>query len=257
MFYLARVTRIHPERHSVDVTIMSTQRPLAGVYVLSTDINGTDHGYNNLVEPTFQPLNVFDQKNTEKRDIYAVVIFSQETPLVIGFLYPEVTQMHFEAPNFKVDRHGSDTYETINGEADAELYHPSGSYVRFAQNLDHVDLTAKDYDKLWKIINNTEKIVGYKILIEHKDGQGNVSLDGYIQIAPDTGFITIWSKTEVDVIAPEIRLLGSTQVEVVSPDIDLDGPVDIDGDVVIHGNLTVTGNIYCGGVVYAKAFVTT
>ena len=255
MFYFARVTRIHPESHSCDVTLMATMRPLAGVHILS-GMNGTDFGYNNRVDPAFQDLDIYKQKNTEVRDCYGIVVFlDDKTPVIIGFNYPEISQMLFDRHNFKIDRHGSDVYETINGEADAELYHPSGSYVRFAQTLDHEDLTHKDYDKLWEIDNNTDKVPGYKVIIKHRDKQGRTSVDGYIEIEPSTGYIKVWSKTEVDVTAPVIKLTGATQVEVTSADIDLDGPVDIEGNVTIHGDLTVVGDIHVVGIVYAADFI--
>ena len=261
MFYVARVNRYHPEKHSCDVTIMESQRPLAGVYILSGSMNSTNHGYNNLVDPTPQPLDPFEQKNTEIRDTYAIVVFSKQVPLIIGFLYPEITQMHFERHNFKIDRHGSDHYITLNESADSETYHPSSSYVRFAENLDHEDLTHLDYDSSWEIKNNIEKAPGVRVHIAHRDPEhldrpphvfatiqcdanGNIDVtnDGYLH-AVTQGYIEIEGMSTVKVIAHgdmtltthanlTVNSTGDTTVNTGG-----DAKVTVDGDA----NMTVSG----------------
>ena len=258
MFYFARIDRIHPESGSCDVTLMGSLRPLAGVHILSS-MNGTDFGYTNLVDPAYQPDNIYEQGNTGIRDCYGIVVFlDDKTPVIIGFNYPEISQMLFERHNFKIDRHGSDHYETLNGNADSEEYHPSSSYIRFAENLDHEDLTHLDYDKLWEITRNLEKAPGIRLRIAHRDpkhldrpphvyatiqcdANGNIDItnDGYLHSVTQ-GYIEIEGMSTVKVIAhKDMELTTHAKLTINS---DNDTVVNVGGDAKIttSGKTTVT-----------------
>lgn len=179
---LAKVVAIHPESNCVDVVVLRTGARLAAVRVLSATATGQT-GIANLHLPDC--TGGYDSDNTGKRDIVAALEYYREMPFVVGFLYPEVSECLFARPDFKVDRHASDVYHTINANGDMELHHPSGAYVRIAESPAHEDLTGQDYDGIWSIQRNTGRAV--HIHIEQAGGVASVNIDpaGNIDIIHD------------------------------------------------------------------------
>lgn len=182
MLDLAKVVEIHPESHAVDLEFMDDGRRIPGVQVLSHSAGG-DMGLSDLSQPT----NVgYDEKPSQKRDIYAAVSWSGSMPFVIGFLFPQVAQCLFEDINRMVYRHASDVYMTVDGDGNTEVFHPSGTYLRIGTKPEHEDLTGKDYDQIWKIDRNTDKAVhvhlevasaGSKVASLDIDPSGNLSIE--------------------------------------------------------------------------------
>lgn len=227
MLSLARVVDIHPESHAVDVVLMDDGRRVSGVQVLSSAAGG-DYGFNDLAVPS---QTGYDAKNSKKRDIYGVVSWIKDIPVVIGFLYPQVTQILFEEKERMVYRHPSDVYVTIDSKGNTELYHPSGAYFRMGVSAAHEDLTGKDYDKVWKIAKNT----GNKVNIHLQQAGGTASLNidpsGNIDIT-HAGNLT--TDTGGNLSA---KVAGTADVE-VSGDTTLTTPTfTINGNVVINGSL--------------------
>jgi hypothetical protein len=69
-----------------------------------------------------------------------------------------------------------------------ELYHPSGAYVRIAENLDHEDLEKKNFDESLVLDRNKDKKVGMRVSLggvtfDIKDGV--VSITGDVQVTGD------------------------------------------------------------------------
>jgi hypothetical protein len=101
-----------------------------------------------------------DFNDDQNRSVYALVHFIADdpnNPVVTGFLHPHASQMTFDRPGFRIERHESDLYShTENGPASTydaatdttipefEWFHPSGLFVRVGQALTHNDLTAQD-----------------------------------------------------------------------------------------------------------------
>lgn len=218
---LAKVARIHPESHAVDITILDDNRRISGVQVMS-DLAGTDFGSSDLVEPD---LPGYDEPPSKTRDIYAVVTWIGEIPMVLGFLFPQIAQCLFAEKNRKIYRHPSDVYFTIDGEGNTELYHPSGAYLRMGATGAHEDLTGKDYDKLWKIKRNTDKPV--HIHIAQGGGKAAINIDpnGNIAIA-NAGTLVANVTGETTLTTPKLTLNGDMQVN---------GKVTTSGDVVANG----------------------
>lgn len=186
MLFMARVVATHAESHAVDVVLMDDGRRFGGVQVLS-HMAGGNAGHVDLPEPTVtDPSAPFDSQNTGIRDIYALVAFvSRDIPVVVGFIYPQVAQCLFAKKNLRINRHASDVYSTIDEAGNVEIAHPSGSFVRIAEALPHVDLAGTDYDAKWKIANNVASTPGMRVQI----GNGgnvkatiDITKDGHVSI---------------------------------------------------------------------------
>jgi len=169
---LAKVVAIHPESNCVDVVVLRTGAPLSAVRVLAEMATGQT-GVADLHLP--DAANGYDSENTGKRDIVAAISYYREIPFVVGFLFPEVAECLFARPDFRVDRHASDVYHTIDAAGNIELAHPSGAFVRIAESPAHEDLTGKDYDSIWKIARNTGRAV--HIHVEQAGGKASINID--------------------------------------------------------------------------------
>lgn len=148
---MARVVKVRPESHSVDVVVMADNRRIPGVQVLSGSA-GSDFGFHDLSDPDNTG---YEAKNSGTRDVYAAVAWMNGVPVVLGFLFPQVSQLNFAEDGRMVYRHGSDVYFTIDKDGNVELFHPSGFHFAIGQKDGHEDLSGRDYDKKWAIKRNT------------------------------------------------------------------------------------------------------
>jgi hypothetical protein len=152
---IAKVMAIQPGGYAVDLVFLHDDSQVPGVQVMSPSAS-TNSGFNDLAQPSPPPSgSKADVTQTNNRDIYALVGYVGRSPVVLGFLFPQVCQMLFADMNRRIDRHASDVYTSIDEQGNVELFHPSGTYLRIGTNPAHEDLTGKDLDGKWKIANNT------------------------------------------------------------------------------------------------------
>ena len=181
---LAKVVKVNPGGHSVDLLFLDDGSRVPGVQVLSESAS-TNTGLVNMPEPSGGGWDA-GASLTGDRDLIAVVAFYRGLPLVQGFLFPQVCQMLFDRANFKVDRHASDVYSTVDNDGNIEVFHPSGTYLRIGESAAHEDLSGQDTDGKWAITKNTGKAVHVQLTIKNGGAQkaslnidpsGNVTLD--------------------------------------------------------------------------------
>lgn len=195
---LGVVTEVHPEDHSVDVVMVEDQARLSGVIVLGEMLTSRS-GHNDLHETgtSKDGQKWSSSASRSDQDQVAVVIYGDQLPpLVFGFLPQQVSQLLFKRANFRVDRHPSDVYSTIDAAGNIELSHPSGTYFRIAENPDHEDLTGQDYDGKWKVDRNTSRApwaaldvlnAGSRVARFRIDPSGNILLDHIGNLTTHTG----------------------------------------------------------------------
>jgi hypothetical protein len=209
---LGKVVAIHPESHTVDVLILNNRMRLVDVPVLAAGAS-FDTGLNDLPVPTaaddkWEPM-------SRARDVYAVIAMLAPRGVCLGFIYPDVAQMMFEAGR-RVQRHGSDVYTSVDDLGNVEVHHPSGTYLRIATDPAHEDLTGKDADALWKITRNVDQPVHVQVQVKqagvvkatvHIDPDGNASLTCAGTLAVNAaGAMTLHSDTSIALTAPTIDL---------------------------------------------------
>jgi len=213
MLDIARVVLVHPESNAVDLEFMSDGRRVPGVQVLC-DSAASDCGRSDLSEPAGTG---YGSETGKGRDVFAVIGWMEEFPVVLGFLFPQVSECLFADKNRRIDRHASDVYSTIDADGNAEFHHPSGAYVRFGTSPAHEDLTGKDYDKKWAIRRNTDKPV--HIHVEQAGGVAAVN------------------------IAPSGAISADSAVSIVlsSPSNTINGPLAVNGPVTVSEDLTAGG----------------
>lgn len=216
----AKVIAVHPEHHTVDVQFLDNGGYYQGALVLAPWA-GTNFGEARLVGPTQQ--NPDDPPLlTGERDMLAMVLFVRGAAYVLGFIYPQVSQMLFAEQDRQITRHPSDVYTSVDAQGNIELYHPSGTFIRIGESLAHDDLTGKDFDGKWKIEANTERAPGVAVTVANggevkstvaMDQDGNVTVTGTGMLSADfEGAATIKSATHVTIDAPDCQMTGNLAV---------------------------------------------
>lgn len=224
MLRLACVVDVHPEDHSVDLVMIEDNTRIAGVQVLTSSASGNT-GVHDLPMPS-RPAGAdkWDISRATDRDILAVVASVGRNAVVIGFLFPQVSQMLFKDKNRRVSRHASDVYTSIDDAGNTEVYHPSGTYLRIGASPDHEDLSGKDGDGKWTISKNTSSAVHVRLRVANAgavkatlsiDPNGNVSLT-------HTGNLTVSAGGNVSLSATGTMGLSSGgNMTLSAPRIDL------------------------------------
>lgn len=211
---IGKVVDVHPEQNTVDVRLATDNRKLVSVPVATLGNSGNT-GYIDLPIPDLTtarsdpPKWKSDNVDNGRRDILAVIAFADGAPVCLGFVLPPVSQMTFPkeiGEEFRIDRHASDLYTTVDRDANHEWYHPSGTFIRIAENPEHLDLTAKDLDKKWKIKRNTSRAPYVRLVVANKGARV-----ADIKITPH-GDVEVWSKGNIKMTAAKIDLEGVVSI---------------------------------------------
>ncbi|HDR9163599.1 TPA: hypothetical protein QDB28_004003 [Burkholderia vietnamiensis] len=216
MLDLAKVVGVHREAQKVDLIMLSNDRPLSGVKVMSGMASG-DAGYSDIPVPDVNnAANPFHSTNTGGRDMFAVVaFFAGAGPIVIGFLFPETAQCLFPDPNRMIYRHASDAYFTIDGAANTEFAHPSGLYLRVGASPAHEDLTGKDYNGRFKVTRNTSPNVHFHLQMGGNTMSLDVDPSGNVALT-SSGNVTVNAQGDASVSAQGKATLSAQGATTVS-----------------------------------------
>lgn len=220
---LARVVKIHQLDNSLDCQLLDDGLRYTGVPIMC-QMMSTSSGSVDFHQP--EGIN-WDNPSPKTRDILAVLGKLNDQPIVMGFLAHPVSQMLFDRKNFKVDRHASDVYTTITDDGEVELAHPGGSYIRFAENMEHEDLAGADFDGLWEITRN----VGKKASLRVKIVMGGTPMVD-LKFDASTGKAKLWARDDIEIES-------MTAIKLESPILTHNG-VNIGGSHV-HGGVTPGG----------------
>lgn len=193
---LGVVVATYPEGSSVDVLVIDDGTRLSNVQVASWTASSNTGAVDLPDISAAAGQSRWDITQPVDRFVQAIIMFVRGAPICTGFIFPQVGQMSFQRKNFKVDRHASDVYSTINAVGDIETYHPSGTYLRIGASPAHEDLTAQDFDKQWAIKNNTGTAVHAHLVVANAgsvvatldiDPSGNVALTHSGNLTTATG----------------------------------------------------------------------
>jgi hypothetical protein len=230
---LARVAAIHPGDHSVDLVMYDTGRRISGVQVMAGVATSSSGSHDMAVPDTPPSGDVWDMRQPTGRDIIAVVGKIGAMPIVMGFLYPQISQMLFDDTNRRVHRHASDVYSTTDSAGNTEWAHPSGTYIRVGTTPAHEDLTGKNNDKTWAITKNTDTAVFFHMQVGNAgEAVANVDIDpgGNLTISINgNAVVNVGGTTAVTSVGAAV---------VTAPEVTLNTP-----QTLLTGNLSVAGSM--------------
>jgi hypothetical protein len=251
MIRFARVLRAYPEQYAVDLWYPDNGTMQAGVQV-ATPFAGTDYGWADLPRPDEVDDADAGQYGSERYVIAVTAATHSGVAVVIGFLFPQVSQILFAGEGEErkaVHRKASHVYSSHSDGGDSEWYHPSGTYVRVAENPEHEDLEGQDFDSTFQTTRNTEKRVHITVVVAnggeekarlHIDPDGNLDIffAGNV-VAEITGDVSasIGGNVAADVSGDLDAIVEGNVTANISG--DLDASVGGDTTANISGNLSM------------------
>ena len=249
MLHLARVTKVYPESRTADVVLVESGGPLLRVPILGA--SGGDTGAFDTPEVEHSGT----EHLTGKREMVAVVApVGLHGFCIVGFIPPPRREGMF-ADGRMVYRHASDTYFTIDKDGNAELSHPSGTFIRLG-TPGHEDLAGQDVDGNWAIKRNTSAAPTVTIgtaaggtakstVTIAPDGALSITTQGKVDIASQ-GPTTVTTAGAMSLTAAGIIGLAGSAIGITAGggggDATVTGTVRINGDIIVTaGDVVVTG----------------
>lgn len=222
---VAKVIRVIPEAHACDIVYIDDLSRVPMVQILAGV--STDTGMVDLPEPTPPDDPAAPHRATNKRDLYAAVMTFGGYPLVIGFLPPQVSQVLFQGrTNFRVNRHASDVYSTLEDNGSLTMAWPNGTYLKVGADPAKEDLAGKDFDAKWAIARNKTVAPHVRLVVADGAGAAKATLD----IDP-TGAVTI----------------TAASLSITSPTNTIHGPLHVTQDITCDQTVTATTDVVGGG----------
>lgn len=150
---IARVAAVHPETHSVDVVFFENAGVAQYVPVL-TGMASQQYGFAFLPQITEPVAGKWSPALSEVNDQLCVVAMTNLSPVVIGFLHPQIGAMGYEAPDQALFRHPSGAFVKFDGDSTVTVSVPgSGCVLQMGPCKGVQDTTvslAGDYDQVYK-----------------------------------------------------------------------------------------------------------
>lgn len=214
----AIVVEVYPNGHAVDLVMLDDGTRHYGVQIQT--MNGsTRSGTVDLPEIPKRD-NKWDITQATGQDMIATVDFIGRNPVVTGFLYPQINQMLLKDKKTKLFRHQSDVTQTIDGDGNIQVTHPSGFYVRIGETTESDTLDGK-YAHSSSMDRNQSKRVNIHIGMAGGVLELTLSKTGVVTLRCDEG----------------VSIDAGQPVSIKAPSVTLDTP-----ETTVTGNLTVQGD---------------
>lgn len=201
---LARVASVNPKDHSADLVMVDDGSRQAAVQLMCESASTNTGSFDLTTPSSLKGGDKWSLTERTDRDMLAVVGTLGGRLVVLGFLPPQTSEMLFAEANFKVSRHASDVYSTLDDAGNFEMAFPNGLYVRIAEDPAHRDLTGQNVDGSW----NTKRNKDRQLHVHVEQAGGTATLD----IAP-SGQITVTSAAGLLIDTPETHITGHLSVD--------------------------------------------
>lgn len=233
----AIVVSANPDDHSVDLVMVDNFARMVGVQVQAHTASSRS-GSIDLpdVEVRADKWNIKDPTGQE---VQALVDFVGSTPVVTGFLYPQISQMTHADGKLKYNRHTSDVQTYTDGEGNMGLLHPSGAHVTIGATPDPMDFSGQNVDRNLKIDRNTKSKVYVRVALA-----GNVAV---LTMTPE-GKCTLELKETLDITCTTATVKASDSIVLDTPKTHITGEVQIDGAVNTGSTITSKGDQVAGSI---------
>lgn len=205
------VVATHPEDHSVDIVMADDGSRLVGVQVAT--MNGSTRSGTVDMPAVPEKKDKWDVTKSTGQDMKALVSFVGRTPVVTGFLYPQINQMLMKDPKTRIDRHQSDVLQVIDGDGNIDIRHPSGFAIRIGETPDHLNPSSMNADGNLAQDRNTGRKPYLRVSMADGKAVLTITPDGAIDIQCQQtlsinaqGAITINSEASITMTAPRIDL---------------------------------------------------
>lgn len=180
------VVATHPEDHSVDLVLVNNGARLVGVQVCAGACSSRSGTVDLPAVP--EKKDKWDITKATDQEIYAVVDYIGRTPIVTGFLYPQINQMLFKDPKMRFSRHQSDVISYIDGDGNMGILHPGGAYIQIGESPDKPELAAKNADANLAADRNTGRKVHLRVALAGNSVELTMTPSGEVTLKLDSDF---------------------------------------------------------------------
>lgn len=112
------------------------------------------------------------------QDMIAIVDYVGRTPVVTGFMFPQISQMTFKDPKMRFNRHQSDVMSYIDGDGNMGIMHPGGAFIQIGEKPEKPELASQNADASLKPDRNTGKKVFLRVALAGNVAELTMTPDG-------------------------------------------------------------------------------
>lgn len=222
------VVEVHPDDHSVDLVMMDDGSRLVGVQVQTP--NGSRRTGTVDLPEIPKRKNKWDISKKTDDDMIATVDYIGRTPIVTGFLYPQVNRMLLKDGRTRIMRHQSDVIETIDGRGNYQWVHPSGLHIRMGETPDLEPIQNADGGAAAD--RNTDVKPYIRVGLPGGKMTITVNPDGQIQI--DTQDEVILNAQKAVTVHSDESITLDTPTVNVTHDLNVGGALNVAGATALH-----------------------
>lgn len=259
------VVATHPEDHSVDL-VMSDGRRMVGVQVMTSNGSSRSGVFDMPAVPVKK--NKWDISKPTGQDQIAIVDFVDGLPIVVGFLFPQVSQMTLNDPETKMTRHQSDVITLLDGRGNFQMQHPSGAAVIMGESSTRKIIAEKNTDKNLKVDRNKTREVmiflgtkantctitltaggtaAYHADMLLKLESPYVKIEGVVNVTINTKDLVINASRSVKIKSPKIELEAANEIVMTAPIITMNATtVSVPAGDVVASTVSLVGHVHAG-----------
>ncbi|EPT1451934.1 hypothetical protein ACVOZ6_003522 [Escherichia coli] len=234
------VVDVHPGDHSVDLVLVDNYARLVGVQVQAHTASSRS-GAVELPDVEVRQ-NKWDISDRTGQEVMALVDFVGPTPIVTGFLYPQISQMTHQDGKIKYHRHTSDVQTYTDGEGNMGLLHPSGAHITIGTTPDPKDFSGQNVDKNLTIDRNTKTKVYLRVSLA-----GNVAV---LTMTPE-GACTLHLDKTLDIECTTATIKASDSIVLDTPQTHITGKLQVDDTTELKGAVKAGSTIDAVGEITA------
>lgn len=171
------VVATHPEDPSVDIVMVDDGSRLTGVQLMAPMGASARTGSIDLPEVP-EKKDKWDITKETGQDMIAIVDYVGRTPVVTGFMFPQISQMTFKDPKMRFNRHQSDVMSYIDGDGNMGIMHPGGAFIQIGEKPEKPELASKNADASLKPDRNTGKKVFLRVALAGNVAELTMTPDG-------------------------------------------------------------------------------
>lgn len=233
----AIVVGANPQDHSLDLVMVDNYSRYTGVQVQA---NSASSRTGSIDLPDVQPReNKWDISKPAEQEIQALVDFVGRTPIVTGFIYPQISQMTHADGKLKYNRHTSDVQTYTDGNGNMGVLHPSGAHITIGEAPEPKEFKGANADKSSAIDRNTDKKVHVRVALA-----GNVAV---LTMFPD-GHCTLHLDKTLDIDCTTATIKASDSIVLDTPQTEITGKLHVKGEVTTDSTITSKGDQVAGGI---------
>lgn len=181
------VVATHPEDPSVDIVMVDDGSRLTGVQLMAPMGASARTGSIDLPEVP-EKKDKWDITKETGQDMIAIVDYVGRTPVVTGFMFPQISQMTFKDPKMRFNRHQSDVMSYIDGDGNMGIMHPGGAFIQIGEKPEKPELASQNADASLKPDRNTGKKVFLRVALAGNVAELTMTPDGTCTLKLEQNF---------------------------------------------------------------------